>query len=265
MKIDDLPPENVLLMERARKGDRDAWADFITRYLPFIYSTASRVIGRRVNSCSDEASISMTAFIEAATRFEADRGSRFLAFARRTIRWRLADYYRRERVYQRACPYGLPAEGESPGEDERETRPAAWRALAQGAWDRWRRESEGLDFREEIQGYRKELAASGLSLAVLSQVSPLRRSTRHRAFQAALTLAGDPALLARARKGRLPINELIERTGVGRKVLERHRRYILAITILLAGNYPSLRSYVEEALRPETVSGAPAGNLLPFP
>ena len=46
------------------------------------------------------------------------------------------------------------------------------------------------------------------------------------------------------RTGQLPIRALEERSGVPRKILERHRKYLVAAVILLAGDYPGLAEYL---------------------
>ena len=58
-------------------------------------------------------------------------------------------------------------------------------------------------------------------------------------------LTGDPALLDRMRKtGALPGKELCRRAGVPPKLLEHHRRYIIAAAEILDGDYPHLADYL---------------------
>ena len=60
-------------------------------------------------------------------------------------------------------------------------------------------------------------------------------------------------LLAQMRLKRLlPIKELSEASGVLRKILERHRKYIIAATEILDGDFPILAGYLS-FIRRETV------------
>ena len=46
-------------------------------------------------------------------------------------------------------------------------------------------------------------------------------------------------------KKMLPIKELYEVSGVVKKILERHRRYIIASAEILDGDFPILASYLD--------------------
>ena len=55
-----------------------------------------------------------------------------------------------------------------------------------------------------------------------------------------------PSLLSQMRKTRmLPMKELEAVSGVSRKILDRHRRYIIAAAEILSGDYPILSAYLE--------------------
>ena len=42
----------------------------------------------------------------------------------------------------------------------------------------------------------------------------------------------------------LPIKSITENTGIPRKTVERHRRYIIAAAEILSGDYPCLSEYM---------------------
>jgi len=55
----------------------------------------------------------------------------------------------------------------------------------------------------------------------------------------------DAELLERIRaKKALPVKELTEKLGINRKMLERWRKYIIALVVILAGDYPYIKSYL---------------------
>lgn len=42
----------------------------------------------------------------------------------------------------------------------------------------------------------------------------------------------------------LPLKELVDEVGVSRKTLERQRKYIIAIALVLIGDFELLREYI---------------------
>jgi RNA polymerase sigma factor len=41
------------------------------------------------------------------------------------------------------------------------------------------------------------------------------------------------------------MKELVSATGISRKILDRHRRYIIAAVEILSGDYPLLAEYMQ--------------------
>jgi RNA polymerase sigma factor len=46
--------------------------------------------------------------------------------------------------------------------------------------------------------------------------------------------------------GKLPVKELTERCSVSRKTVERNRKYIIAVAIMLSGAYPFMHDYLQQ-------------------
>ena len=58
-------------------------------------------------------------------------------------------------------------------------------------------------------------------------------------------LKADDVLMLRLRETKsLPIAELATRTGISKKVLERHRKYIITAAEIVSGDYPLLKEYI---------------------
>ena len=49
-------------------------------------------------------------------------------------------------------------------------------------------------------------------------------------------------------KKKLPIQELAQKLGVTVKMLEKHRRYLIAAFLIHSGDYPYLKEYVPRKL-----------------
>ena len=71
--------------------------------------------------------------------------------------------------------------------------------------------------------------------------------TRARLVQVASLIAADPALRRELKRTkRLPLQALCQATGLSRKVLKYGRRFIIALTILLAADeYVHLRDFFD--------------------
>jgi RNA polymerase sigma factor len=239
------------LLARARGGDAAAREVLLKRYAPFALKVASQVTGSYVElGRDDEGSVALLAFNEAIDSYDPGRGASFLGFVRAVIRRRLIDHYRQGRARRREVPAGSLIDGDGPGRslpgqggDETAGLGAAERLAAEWAY---REREESYDRQEEIYRYREALEVYGISLGDLVRLSPRHEDARRRAMEVARRLAGDPELLSRLRRrGELPLGELGALTGVGRKTLERQRKYIIAVTLILTEDLPHLREYLK--------------------
>ena len=225
------------LMAEARRGDAQARETLLRRYQPFVLRVASQATRRRLDpGRDDEFNIGLAAFNEAIDHYDDEQGRGFFAFAEQVIRRRLVDHYRKERGARREIPWSSvddPVQGPSPIPEVREA------ILAHRA------ETEADERREEVLRYRELLRHYGVHLPDLVRTGPRHADTRRSALRAARTLAGDPALASVLRERRLvPLKSLAERSGMKRKTLERHRKYILAAALILLEDLPHLKSYL---------------------
>ncbi|MCK9526010.1 MAG: RNA polymerase subunit sigma, partial [Limnochordia bacterium] len=106
-------------------------------------------------------------------------------------------------------------------------------------------QEETEERREEIFRLDQLLSHYGIRFADLVKISPKHQDARNRALQVARTLAGEPEFLAYlTTKKSLPLKELEERVSVSRKTLERQRKYIICLTLVLIGDFHHLREYL---------------------
>lgn len=210
------------LLEKAKSGDREARSALIRAYMPFVLSAVSKVVGRYVTAQDDEVSVGIEAFDEAISAYEDRKSRNFLAFAGLIIRRRLIDYLRRQ---PRSEELGLPEV--YPADDVEAF--------------------EAVERRDEIQRFKAELSRFGISLADLVRDCPKHKDARERAKQIARLLAMDEEAWACVEaRGQVPISRLEGVTGLHRKTIERHRKYIIAIALIYRGEYFYLRDYLEQ-------------------
>ncbi len=225
-------------MERAQAGDERAREELLRRYAPFAMRVASEVCGRYVElGRDDEASVALLALHEAISSFRREKSSSFLSFARLVVRRRMADFYRRE------CRPETPLSSLLPEGEEGDPPLFEIRDAGEGH----RLVEEALDRLEEIRRFRAALEKLGLRLEELPSLAPRHRDARENCLQVARRIAARPELVRQVReRGTLPLSLLEEEGGLplGRKSVERQRKYILALVVVLSGDFPLLRSYL---------------------
>lgn len=228
------------LLKRARSGDRQAREDLLRLLTPLVLRVGSQVSGRYLQEGRDEeVSVGLIALNEAVDQFDSSRGVSFTSFAEIVIRRRLIDHYRRQKE-QIEIPLSQwsteDAGGDSPQTVE-----------YQSAVDQYAREQEAADRKLEIQRYAERLAEFGIRFQELVSASPKHRDSRERALQIARLVAESPELTRYLQtRGELPLKQLEVQAGVSRKTLERQRKYIIALSLILLEDFDHLKSYIAE-------------------
>lgn len=227
------------LLALAKRGAPEARERLIQDYTPFILSIAAKVSGRYIRlGEDDEGSIGLLAFNEAIDAYNDTKGNSFLKFCELVIRRRLLDFYRHEQKRHQEIPATILEGGANEVDDQILDR-LQENPIAAG--------EEELERREEILALRERLAEYGVSFREVARSCPRRRDARLRAIKVAKEIARTPAWLATlSQRKTLPLSEIARKVGVSRKTLERQRKYILAVLIVLCGDFPYLREYFRE-------------------
>lgn len=98
---------------------------------------------------------------------------------------------------------------------------------------------------QEINDLTKELKEYGIEFESLVSCSPKHKDTRDALLNIALYCIRDEEVLNKIKsKKTLPIKELMQRLGTNRKMLEKWRKYIITLVIILSGDYPYIKSYL---------------------
>ncbi len=230
------------LLELARNGSAPAREELVRRFTPFILKTAAQVAGRYLKlGQDDEASIGLMAFDEAIDSFDPRKGKGFLPFAETVIRRRIIDHFRQNKARRREIPLTAFEEEDEEGRISNTVEHSqAMAAYAAGV--------EALERKEEILRFRQLLAGFGISLDELVRMSPRHQDARERAIAVARVIASTPEhrehLLAR---GELPLKALTRQVDLSRKALERQRKYIIAVALILIEDLAHLKEYVRLA------------------
>lgn len=205
---------------------------FIEDNKSFIYNTAYNICKRKLSwENDDELSISLIAFNNACNTFKEDKGN-FYSYAKVIIKNSLIDYFRK----RQNTPYVVFS-----SEDEE-----IQYVDVKNSLNHYSIELENKSRAEEILEFSKELSLYKLDFNILIKSSPSHKDTRDSLLNIAFVSAGEETIINYIHeKKMLPIKEIMLLTGCSRKLLEKWRRYILILILILSSHkYPYIKSYL---------------------
>ena len=225
------------------RDDPDGMNEFIKQHKSFIASCAYKTTGRFVTESDDAFQIAMIAFYEAMNKYDAEKGG-FLSFASLVIKRRILDELDREKRHAGE----IPADMTDAAEDEYEYDPVSagvMEGLGSAAREVYVKEQRNQDIKDEIVQLSEILGGYGFSFYDLTKCNPVSRKTKEACDSVINAVRTDPALFYKMKQTKnLPIKELCDVTGVKRKILERHRKYLIAVSEIMNGEYDRLQEYV---------------------
>jgi RNA polymerase sigma factor len=206
-------------------------------YKPFILRTASFVLRRYVSDSDDAWSIALIAFWEAAEHYDPGKGD-FQKYAQMVIKRRLIDYQRRQSRFRQEVDVTPEAfTGEADQEGNSLSRVLAFKSSASLMEE---------NLKDELDDASRIFDVYGFQFIDLVDCSPKSEKTRSACAQAASCMLRFPELVMKMRHTRrLPVAAISIRAHLPLKLLNRHRRYIIAAVEILGGDYPGLKSYLD--------------------
>lgn len=199
--------------------DDEKLSEFIKQYEFFILNTASKTAKHYITKNDDEWAIALAAFSDAVKKYEYERGS-FFSFAELIIRNNLIDYYRVQGKHSKEIQVEQI-------EDE---------AIV---------EYNDNSLKLEIEAITQVLNKYRFSFMDLTDCSPKANKTKTACAKAVTYILKNPLLMNEIRASKLlPVKIIEKNTGIPRKIIERHRKYIIAAAEILHGDYPYLAEYL---------------------
>ncbi len=230
--------EKVRLIQQ---GDLTLHNELIDSYKPFIAKTVSSVCKRYVYESDDEFSIGLIAFNEAIQKYNSEKGASLISFSELLIKRRVIDYIRSQTKYETLSL----DHSYTTYEDENE----GTSIEAELSFENFKRKTEEGLRKEEILQFTEVLKQFGLSFQDLLENSPKHEDARTNAILTAKILTENEELKTYLlEKKRLPIKQLESFVSVSRKTIERNRKYIMAISLILIGDYVYLKDYLKGVL-----------------
>ena len=231
-------PEALALAAQTDERKMDA---FLRQNRRFILGCASKTVKRFVTESDDEWSVALIAFHEAVQTYDESRGP-FRPFAALVIRRRLLDHLDREKRHSREIGTDLTSGELAEPESTPPVQLEAQRVLARQSME-LSASKEAL--KDEIEAMQQILRGYGFSFFDLADCSPKAQKTKVSCAAVIGALVADDALMKRLRDTQaLPVTELCRRSSASQKLLEKHRKYIIAAAEILYGDYPHLAEYL---------------------
>jgi RNA polymerase sigma factor len=229
----------VLLIQQ---GDTTLQNELIHSYKPFVAKTVSSVCKRYIHESDDEFSIGLIAFNEAIQKFTPEKGNSLISFSEVLIKRRVIDYIRMQSTkYKTISMDTITQDGQDNHEHHYIDMELSIDEFKQKKDEELRKE-EILQFSEKIHQY-------DLSLKDLIHYSPKHADARKNAIMVAKILTENESLKNSLIKNkRLPMKQLESYVPLSRKTLERNRKYIIAISLILIGDYVYLKDYLKGVL-----------------
>ncbi len=222
----------------AAAKDNDALNSFLLDYESYILKCASKTVKRFLTKNDDEWSVALEAFCNAVETYSPEKGS-FLSFAEMVINRRLIDYFRKQNKFRPEFPVN-PSLFSGPTEETQEDLPLAAEIVSKTT------KTPDNSLKDEIEAVTKQLLRYGFSFYDLTSCSPKSKKTKECCYHAVNYMVSSPVLLIDMRETKnLPLKIIEHNTKVPRKILERHRRYIIAAVEIIAGDYPCLAEYMQ--------------------
>lgn len=216
-------------------------ADILIRaYMPFIKAETAKFLHRPlVEGNDDELSIAMIAFHEAIRGYSVTRGS-FLRYASLVMKSRLIDYQRREARHRNIISLDAPA-GEGDG------------VLADTIADERCVDEEVITrdaTRSEIEELGRQMQEFGVSFTDVADNCPRQQRTLDACRRALQHAKDTPEILQElVRTKRLPVAKLCNGSGVERKTMERHRKYMVALLLIYTNGYEIIRGHLKQMVK----------------
>lgn len=211
---------------------------FIIQNEKFIITCANRFTKRFITKSDDEWSIALIAFSNAMDSYDAEKGS-FQSYARLLIERRLTDYIRSQARFageQSTEPYVFE------GNVDEDSDNSAYQLHIVRATST----SDENPIRDEIIALNEILSGYGITFMELTSCSPKASKTKNACLLAIYHIKKNPQLIEKMRETKLfPIKIITENTKIPRKILERHRKYIITAVEILCNDFPLLQEYIK--------------------
>ena len=220
------------------KSDQRIMEQFIEQNEFYIIKCASKFTHRYITKSDDEWSIALLAFHQAVESYVPEKGS-FFSFAELVIRRRLIDYGKGKEKFISEISVD-PNIFDTEPEDEADDL-----AIKLAVADQISKDNTS-DMKTEIEDLNIRFQSYGFSFFDLTKSSPKAGKTKKSCAKVINYILRNPVLTKELKETKLlPLKVIEKNVQVPRKIIERHRKYIIAAIEILSGEYPHLAEYMQ--------------------
>ncbi|GAA0720684.1 RNA polymerase sigma factor SigI [Clostridium malenominatum] len=214
-----------------QKGDERDKNNLIEEYIPFIKKVVSNQLGQYIEiENNDGFSIGLMAFNEAIEKYDEKRGN-FLTFASVVIKSRLIDQFR-SGAKRPSEVYISELECEN--------------TMATESFEK------RVETRLDIATLVENMKEYGVSLEDLIKEAPKHKDTRIIAINIGKYIFENNYLKEKFLKTKnLPTIDIMKELCVSKKVIQRSRKFIIAIILILNSDLDTLKEYISYSERRE--------------
>ncbi len=211
----------------------------IDDFMPFLHACVTQYNMQPDGNRREELlSVAMLAFYEAIKNYDLSKGY-FLPFANNVVRKRIIDDIRK--VYRHK---GTTVSLEDENEECASPQSKAVEELSVRTYDAQNRQKV---LAEEIEQFKTELSAWGITMEILSKNSPKHKRVRDTYRKAIARIISDIEIIKTIQiKHYFPVKAVSEVTGLPLKKVERARTFIIASLIIKLGDYDYLSGYIDD-------------------
>lgn len=221
-------------IKKIRDGDKLLKNRFINDYRPFIIKCVSQVTGRYVEiQNSEEYSVGLLAFNEAIDCYNEIKNTNFFNFSRQVIKRRVIDYIRQNQKNNNVYPFTYFEDGENNSLEEKylASDPAS--------------DFDNIETKDEIRLFEQKLKEFNITLEDLVSCSPKHKDSKQLSIKTARLIADNHDMFEKLdRKKTIPMADLMKIANVSRRTVERNRKFIIAVCMILRSDLDVLKGYV---------------------
>jgi RNA polymerase sigma factor len=229
------------IINRIKKGDTLLRNEFIEKNIPFIIRVLSNVINRYIDTKNNEEfSIGLTSFNESIDSFNVEKNSNFFYFSEQVIRRRTIDYIRSNKRNNIVFPFTYFLNDE----DDDFVEKYVVEEQINGY--------DGIEIKQEFILFEEILKMFKVSLQELVLCSPKHRDSKLLSIKIAKIICNNDILYNKLYKNkRIPRTDIMKSINVSVRTIERNRKFIIAVSLILKSDFTVLKEYIENVVEYE--------------
>jgi RNA polymerase sigma factor len=225
------------IIKRIQCGDDYLKEQFISQYKPFIIKILCNTLGTYIDiNNSEEFSIGLLAFNESIECYNEKKNSSFFNFSEQVIKRKLYTHLNSRKKELNTLPFSYFEETDENFENK---------YCASDSNDAL----HNIEMKDQYERFEEKLGEFGISFEDLVLYKPKHRDSLQQAINIAKTLAEDKVLYNKLMtKKTIPMVELLKKVKVNHKAVEKNRKFIISVCIILGEGFDDIKGHIREVV-----------------